>query len=135
MAPRQLPTRFLPFESEDERELFSLIRAGEVSYDDPAWDAVSPTAQKLVAALLVVAPTHRLRAREAAAHAWFAASLDGAAPLEAAQQKLRSDVARRRFQKTVKAMQAVGRMARLSRASTTSAAAEDAAETKTDNVA
>ena len=126
---------FLPFESEDERELFSLIRAGEVSYDDPAWDAVSPTAQKLVAALLVVAPTHRQRAREAAAHAWFATALEGAAPLDAAQQKLRSDVARRRFQKTVKALQAVGRMARLSRASTSSAAEEGAAETNTDSAA
>ena len=117
---------FLPFEAEDERELFSLIRAGEVSYDDPAWDAVSPAAQKLVASLLVVAPSHRLRAREAAGHIWFAAALGDAAPLDSAQQKLRSDVARRRFQKTVKALQAVGRLARMSRTSASSAAEESA---------
>jgi serine/threonine protein kinase len=125
---------FLPFEAEDERELFSLIRAGDVTYDDPAWDVVSPTAQKLVAALLVVAPEHRLRAREAAAHPWFAAALEGAAPLDTAQQKLRSDVARRRFQKTVKALQVVGRMARMSRTSASSATAEHGtAESKTDS--
>ena len=124
---------FLPFEAEDERELFSLIRAGDVSYDDPTWDAVSPTAQNLVAALLVVAPEHRLRAREAAAHPWLAAALDGAAPLDTTQQKLRSDVARR-FQKTVKALQAVGRMVHVSRTSASSATEEQgAAEGKTNS--
>jgi len=59
-----------------------------VSYDDPAWAAVSQEARQLLAALLVVAPERRLRAREAAAHAWFAAPLGGAAPLDAARQKL-----------------------------------------------
>ena len=60
----------LPF-SVDGNQLYSDIRRGNYSFDDPVWQTVSPAAKDLLKRLLTVNPEKRISAKEAKEHSWF----------------------------------------------------------------
>ena len=102
---------YAPFAADGDDKLFSLIRRGTYSFDDPAWDAVSKEAKDLIRKLLVVKCEERLAAAAALAHPWFslgAGILTGR--LTRAQQGLKELLARRRFKGAISSVLAVSRM-------------------------
>ena len=60
-----------PFFHRDHIELFELIKAGEYSFNAPAWEFISDEAKDLVKGLLVVNPEERLTSEEIQSHPWL----------------------------------------------------------------
>eukprot|EP00951_Prasinocladus_malaysianus_P024309 scaffold209578_cov49-Prasinocladus_malaysianus.AAC.2 len=62
---------FPPFEGSDMLEVMTNVRTQEPSYDDPAWEMVSPEAQDFVSRLLSRDPGERMTVPEALEHPWL----------------------------------------------------------------
>ena len=62
---------FCPFYSENDAELYRLIRQGRYTFPSPYWDNVSDLAKDFVRRLLVVKPDARMTASEALKHPWI----------------------------------------------------------------
>lgn len=61
---------FPPFYSENDAELYALIRTATYSFPSPYWDSVSKEAKELVQQLLVVDPKKRLTTEDILANQW-----------------------------------------------------------------
>eukprot|EP00793_Prasinoderma_coloniale_P000158 PRCOL_00005666-RA len=75
---------FSPFEDDNDAVLFSRIRRGEYSMDEPEWADVSDAAKEVVRGLMNVDTAKRWTAEVALAHPWLASAYDpgaGAAPM------------------------------------------------------
>lgn len=60
-----------PFDAEEEKDLYSMIRHGRYEMNSPVWGKVSAQAKDLVSSILVVDPLSRLSATEALKHPWL----------------------------------------------------------------
>lgn len=62
---------YLPFDHEDEDQIFELTRNGEYTFYPDLWNQVSRPAKKLVVTLLTVNPSQRASAQLALNHEWM----------------------------------------------------------------
>ena len=61
----------LPFLSNNEATLFSMIKKGIVNFDSDEWETVSTNAKSLILKILKVNPKKRISAQQALEHPWF----------------------------------------------------------------
>ena len=115
-----------PFIAEPDSKLFSLIRRGKYTLAPAVFDTVTEEAKDLIKKLLVVHPDERIKAREAAAHPWFASlNRNMTQNLASAQKGLKKIMARRRFKGAVEGVVAVGRMRNILKAAQVAAKLEE----------
>jgi calcium/calmodulin-dependent protein kinase I len=62
---------YLPFEGSNVKEISILVMRGEFVFHDEYWRDVSPSAKKLISALMQVDPSHRLSAQQALCSRWM----------------------------------------------------------------
>lgn len=98
-------------ESDDQKELFALIKAGKYDFDPREWGAISDQAKDLIRHMLVTDPTQRYTAEQVLRHPWM--QMDAAAlpdvELGATLEQLKRFNARRRLKKAMHAVRAAVR--------------------------
>jgi len=62
---------YLPFDDDNRKILFRMIRLGAYSFDVPIWSEVSNDAKDLVSKLLVTDPDKRFSAKDSLGHPWL----------------------------------------------------------------
>ncbi|GBG29706.1 Protein kinase, putative [Hondaea fermentalgiana] len=92
-----------PFHHENQRELFRQIRSANFKFDEEYWSEVSNSAKDLVSKLLIVDRTKRLTIDQLLEHPWL---VDKAKDtnLTDTQQKLKEEVAKRKFKAAAQAI-------------------------------
>ncbi|CAN0251262.1 unnamed protein product, partial [Scytosiphon promiscuus] len=61
-----------PFHDENQTRLFRRIKAGSFKFHDEYWSSTSAEAKDLIRKLLLVDPSRRITATQAAEHPWLA---------------------------------------------------------------
>jgi len=101
-----------PFHSDNQNEMFKLIKAGNYEFDPTYWSEVSDTAKDLIKKLLVVDGKQRMSVDQLLEHPW----LTGAAStqdISNALVELKKFQARRRWKAGFGAVKAANRMVKL----------------------
>ena len=62
---------YLPFYSNNDEDLKTLILQGKIEFDEKEWSKISPEAKDLIRKLLTKNEKQRLSAEEALKHPWF----------------------------------------------------------------
>ncbi|CAG0886838.1 unnamed protein product [Darwinula stevensoni] len=106
-----------PFMGDNDAETFANITRAVVDFEDEAFTYISQDAKDFITSLLVKRPDKRLTATECLQHQWLAQCENKLKSVKLSTDKLKKFIIRRKWQKTGKAILALGRMAHLRRAS------------------
>lgn len=96
-----------PFYAKSRQDLFRLVRAGNVVFDDAYWSKISPEAKDLIRKMLVVDVRDRYTAKQVLAHPWVT-SASSVAEIDSKALKLFN--AKRKLRAAFKAVVAAGRI-------------------------
>ncbi|KAH9249722.1 hypothetical protein BASA81_012518 [Batrachochytrium salamandrivorans] len=96
-----------PFYAKNRQELFRLVRAGRVVFDESYWGKISPEAKDLILKMLVVDVNDRYTAKQVLAHPWVR-SASSEAEIDSKALKLFN--AKRKLRAAFKATVAAGRI-------------------------
>lgn len=107
---------YLPFVGKDAKEISMLVKRGEYTFHDEYWRDISPSAKKLISALLQVDPNNRLSAQQALCSRWMA--MDDAelsvVDLSLTQSRMeRMMTGKTKFKNAVRAVSGIGATKRL----------------------
>ncbi len=106
---------FPPFNAEDDRQLFKLVKHAHYEFVEPYWDDASDDVMDLISKLLVVDPAKRLSAEEALKHPWLSSDFPHKdIHLASGIKNLKSYNARRRLKGAVRALTAARKLKLLS---------------------
>ncbi|CAG0923010.1 unnamed protein product, partial [Notodromas monacha] len=106
-----------PFMGETDAETYANITRAEFDFDDESFSSISEDAKDFISGLLVKKPSKRLTAARCLSHPWLAQTEKTMNSFKLPTDKLKKFIIRRKWQKTGKAILALGRMTHLRRAS------------------
>ncbi|XP_013878730.1 myosin light chain kinase, smooth muscle isoform X2 [Austrofundulus limnaeus] len=106
-----------PFQGSSESETLALVTAAQWEFDDESFEDITDEAKDFISSLLNKDPRKRMSCEEGLAHPWMEkfASGDVKSTKSLSKEKMKKFLARQKWKKAGKAMQALQRMALLSK--------------------
>uniref|UniRef100_A0A8B9E6Q1 Protein kinase domain-containing protein n=1 Tax=Anser cygnoides TaxID=8845 RepID=A0A8B9E6Q1_ANSCY len=102
-----------PFQGDTDMETLSNITAAQWDFEEETFSDISPQAKDFISQLLQKDPGHRLSSSEALLHPWLQQPLPSSTKA-LPKERIKQFLARRKWQKTGKALLALNRLALLS---------------------